>query len=75
MSMSNTNNLKCIENLLNIEKNKSNDNNILKIIIDSFISELQQCDIYYLYNKYLTKIENENYNDSERPCKKRRLCY
>ena len=40
-------NIKCIENLLNIEKNKSNNKIALAMIIDSFSSELSRDNIYY----------------------------
>ena len=49
-------NIKCIENLLNIEKNKSNNKIALAMIIDSFSSELSRDNIYYLYDKYINEI-------------------
>ena len=61
-------NIKCIENLLNIEKNKSNNKIALYMIIDSFSSELSRDNIYYLYDKYI----NEN-NENTYSNKKRRL--
>ena len=61
-------NIKCIENLLNIEKNKSNNKIALAMIIDSFSSELSRDNIYYLYDKYI----NEN-NENTYSNKKRRL--
>mgnify|MGYP000978288350 CR=1 FL=1 len=64
-------NIKCIENLLNIEKNKSNNKIALAMIIDSFSSELSRDNIYYLYDKYINEI-NEN-NENTYSNKKRRL--
>ncbi len=63
-------NIKCVENLLTIEKNKSNNKIALAMIIDSFSSELSRDNIYYLYDKYINyHINNENTYSN----KKRRL--
>jgi hypothetical protein len=69
-------NIKVIENLLKIEKNKSNNKIALAMIIDSFSTELSRDNIYYLYDKYINyHIDNIDNMDNENTYsnKKRRL--
>ena len=75
-------NIKVIENLLKIEKNKSNNKIALAMIIDSFSTELSRDNIYYLYDKYINyhidnidNIDNMDNMDNENTYsnKKRRL--
>jgi len=72
-------NIKCVENLLTIEKNKSNNKIALAMIIDSFSSELSRDNIYYLYDKYINYHmnneinENNENNENTYSNKKRRL--
>jgi hypothetical protein len=63
--------IKCIENLLNIEKKKSNNNNTLKLLIGTFSSDLTQEETNYLSQKYL--IPEVNDEIAEPNSKKRRL--
>ena len=71
LSFSSTEKIKCIENLLNIEKKKSNNNNTLKLLIGTFSSDLTQEETNYLSQKYL--IPEFNDEIAEPNSKKRRL--
>tara|TARA_B110000483_G_scaffold243493_1_gene333594 strand:+ start:4777 stop:5022 length:246 start_codon:yes stop_codon:yes gene_type:complete len=71
LSFSSTEKIKCIENLLNIEKKKSNNNNTLKLLIGTFSSDLTQEETNYLSQKYL--IPEVNDEIAEPNSKKRRL--
>jgi hypothetical protein len=71
LSCSSTEKIKCIENLLNIEKKKSNNNNTLKLLIGTFSSDLTQEETNYLCQKYL--IPEVNDEIAEPNSKKRRL--
>lgn len=63
--------IKCIENLLNIEKKKSNNINTLKLLIGTFSSDLTPEESNYLSQKYLIHEVNDEIIE---PCsKKRRL--
>lgn len=63
--------IKCIENLLNIEKKKSNNINTLKLLIGTFSSDLTPEESNYLSQKYLIYEVNDEIIE---PCsKKRRL--
>ena len=64
-------NLKCIENLLNIQKKKSDNINSLLMIINSFQSNLNIEDLNYLYNKFI----NYNIKDELLPSLKRRRIF
>ena len=64
-------NLKCIENLLNIQKKKSDNINSLLMIINSFQSNLNIEDFNYLYNKFI----NSNIKDELLPSLKRRRIF
>lgn len=71
--------IECIENLINIEKNKQNNENTIKLIIGSFSSDLTIEQKNYLNEKYLSKIkplsDNNNHtldNDDYIPNKRRR---
>ena len=59
-------NIKCIGNLLNIEKNKSNNKIALYMIIDSFSSEISRDNIYYLYDKYIKENNENTYSNKKR---------
>jgi len=63
--------IKCIENLLNIEKKKSNNNNTLKLLIGTFSSDLTPEESNYLNQKYL--IPEVNDEITEHNHKRRRL--
>lgn len=63
--------IKCIENLLNIEKKKSNNNNTLKLLIGTFSSDLTPEESNYLSQKYL--IPEVNDEITEHNHKRRRL--
>lgn len=66
----NTKKLECIENLINIEKNKKNDNQTIKIIIGSFSSDLTSDELNYLNEKYINDERKSNpyenhFNDNQ----------
>lgn len=75
--------IKSIENLLNIEKKKSNNQDSLRLIIGSFSSNLNRDEMNYLRNKYIKNevidkehiLEEQNYvvNNFNQSNKKRRL--
>ena len=44
--------VKCIENLINIYKNKVDDETIMNYIVESFSSDLTPIELNYLKNKY-----------------------
>ena len=44
--------VKCIENLINIYKNKVDDKTIMNYIVESFSSDLTPIELNYLKNKY-----------------------
>ena len=44
--------VKCIENLINIYKNKVDDETIMNYIVESFSSDLTPLELNYLKNKY-----------------------
>ena len=85
MSNLQSNKIECIENLINIEKNKQNSENTIKIIIGSFSSDLTSHEKNYLNEKYLNNIRtlsNNNYtsdnhytseNNDNIPNKRRRI--
>lgn len=81
INMNNLNKLGCIENLINIEKNKRNNLSTIKIIIGSFSSDLTPEEINYLNNKYLnphqnnylSSISNQEIDDQSGSNKRRRL--
>tara|TARA_E500000178_G_C16787631_1_gene646535 strand:- start:539 stop:790 length:252 start_codon:yes stop_codon:yes gene_type:complete len=80
---SNIDKIKSIENLLNIEKKKSNNQDSLRLIIGSFSSNLNRDEMNYLRNKYIKNevinekqiLEEQNYvvNNFNQSNKKRRL--
>jgi hypothetical protein len=81
IKMNNLNKIECIENLINIEKNKKNDLDTIKVIIGSFCSDLTPEENNYLNNKYLNPHQinyisstiNEDINNQEGSNKRRRL--
>ena len=79
MSNLQSNKIECIENLINIEKNKQNSENTIKLIIGSFSSDLTIQEKNYLNEKYLSNIRtlsDNNYtseNNDNIPNKRRRI--
>jgi hypothetical protein len=61
-----------IENLLNIEKNKNNDNNTIKLIIGTFSSDLTPEEKNYLNEKFLNDKKSQ-FITEETSNKRRRL--
>lgn len=73
------NKLQCIENLIEIELKKSNNSNIVRMIIGSFSSDLTNIEINHLNRKYLNPIKYAEHNQditksfNESPNKRRRI--
>lgn len=73
------NKLQCIENLIEIELKKSNNSNIVRMIIGSFSSGLTTAELNHLNSKYLNPIKcaehNQDIKDSfnESSSKRRRI--
>jgi len=63
--------IKCIENLLNIEKKKSNNHNTLKLLIGTFSSDLTPEETNYLSQKYVFGEVNDEITEHNH--KKRRM--
>lgn len=56
------NKLLCIENLIEIELKKSNNSNIVRMIIGSFSSDLTNDELNHLNSKYLNPIKYAEHN-------------
>ena len=57
--------VKCIENLINIYKNKVDDETIMNYIVESFSSDLTPLELNYLKNKY--------FNIFNQPCSNQQM--
>ena len=54
--------VKCIENLINIYKNKVDNETIMNYIVESFSSDLTPIELNYLKNKYFNIFSHPSLN-------------